>query len=89
MLMFISVFLLWNNNDNISVLFDWKKIYIYIYIYIDINEQTVSLYHNASVLQDIRYTSNWDRNPTDFTLVGKNNLPKSRRHSQRKWRKFF
>ena len=44
-------------------------IYIYIYIYIVIHRQTVSLYHNSSVLLNMREGSSWDRNPAGFTSV--------------------
>ena len=42
----------------------------YIYIYIVLLRQTVSLYHSPSVWLETRFTSSWDRNPTDFTPVG-------------------
>ena len=41
-------------------------IYIYIYIYIVIHRQTVSLYHNSSVMLDMWDTTSWDWNLPKF-----------------------
>ena len=41
-------------------------IYIYIYIYIVIHRQTVSLYHNSSVLLDRQDSRSWNRNLADW-----------------------
>ena len=59
---------------NFIFIFLWKSIWVYIYIYIVIHRQTISLYHNSSVLLDTQDASSLDRNPANFTSAWEHNL---------------